>query len=98
MRKRALEAIPRAREILIALMPELTEAQQAKVGEALALMYRRKYARNPAPDVSRKITPEVVAAVLASVAANPRVAFETIAMWHGIRGGRVSEIMHGDWS
>jgi hypothetical protein len=92
------KAIPRARAILQQLLQDdtLTQDQRDAISAALALMYRRPYAKPVARAKARRVTPEIVAAVQAAVARNPTALNREIGRSLGIDGGRVSEVIHGD--
>jgi len=73
---------------------DITTAKKFLV-EALPLMIREQYFRQPVAPTARKVTPQIAAEVKDYVDKHPNVTFREVGRLFHIDGGRVSEIMNG---
>lgn len=83
--------IPKARSLLIDLLPALSGEHRAVVNDALALMFRESAVRK-APAQSVPVTDRVEALILMLLESNPTATFSDIAHWSNVNPGRVSEV------
>lgn len=90
-------SIPKARDLLVEVLPHIPGPHNKKIVEALSLMYRQPPARPRAPTTKTTMTPNLAKSIRAYARAYPRAHNQDIADLFNVNPGRVSEALHGKW-
>jgi hypothetical protein len=88
--------VPAAREIIEAVLPNVSPKVAKELQQALGMMTRRSPAKRKAPVRSAVVDAATARAIRQFVRAHPLMSVQEVAVRFHTNAGRVSEALHGD--